>query len=251
MEIFSGTRMSGSPASITADIIAKAESYRGIRAGIVRLENLLKAPSYLVPQTRIWTINSSEDARESWIEAARSVLVLGFNHPAHNQRLDWFDRGNTEGNQKLMKIIDSLKAWVQKTYGLEAQPLPYFLEQGGIFLKDAAVLAGLGIIGDNNLLITQEWGPRIRFRAMLITGELQPSPPIEKFTPCKTCNRICQKACPRKAFSKGAYSRSTCLVQLDSDRANRLPVGKVDRAGNPVLVVKWCRECELVCPAGS
>jgi epoxyqueuosine reductase len=243
--------MKGTPASIAADIISKAESYRGIRAGITRLEDLLKAPSYQVPRTQAWPINFSADTVEKWIEGARSVLILGFNHPAHNLKLDWFDRGNTEGNRNLMEIIDSLKAWVLKAHGIAAQPLPYFLEQGGVFLKDAAVLAGLGILGDNNLLITREWGPRIRLRAMLIEGELPSSRPIKNFAPCKTCNKICWSICPQKAFSKGAYSRSACLTQLDSDRENRLPAGELDKEEKPVLLVKWCRECELACPAGT
>lgn len=242
--------MKGTPASIAADIIAKAESYRGIRAGIARLADLLKAPSYNVPQTRAWTINSSADAVEKWMASARFVVVLGFNHPAQNLKLDWFDRGNTEGNRKLMEIIESLKAWVLQAYGIAAQPLPYFLEQGGVFLKDAAVLAGLGIIGDNNLLVTPEWGPRIRLRAMLLEGELQPSRPISNFSPCRACNKICRAVCPQKAFSKGAYSRSACLAQIDSDRQPPLPTGEHDKEGNPIPVVKWCRKCELVCPAG-
>jgi epoxyqueuosine reductase len=39
------------------------------------------------------------------------------------------------------------------------RPLPYKVEEGGMFLKDAATLAGLGIIGKNNLLITPEFEP--------------------------------------------------------------------------------------------
>jgi len=40
--------------------------------------------------------------------------------------------------------------------GINACPLPYRVEQGGILLKDAAVLAGLGVTGKNNLVITPQ-----------------------------------------------------------------------------------------------
>jgi epoxyqueuosine reductase len=39
------------------------------------------------------------------------------------------------------------------------RPLQYKVEEAGMFLKDAATLAGLGIIGKNNLLITPEFEP--------------------------------------------------------------------------------------------
>ncbi|MBC8492582.1 MAG: hypothetical protein H8D43_02260 [Chloroflexi bacterium] len=39
---------------------------------------------------------------------------------------------------------------------INACPQPYRVEQGRILLKDAAVLAGLGVMGKNNLVITPQ-----------------------------------------------------------------------------------------------
>lgn len=243
--------MKGIPVSIANQLIAQAESAQGIRAGIVRLGDVLKGPSYKISQSPVWSIGPSSRVLEKWIEGGSSVLVLGLNHPESNPRLDWFDRGNTAGNRMLMELIDMLIKWIQKAHGLRAQLLPYFLEQGGIFLKDAAVLAGLGIIGRNNLLISREWGPRIRLRAMLVAGDLRTTPSIDGFAPCEKCDAVCRKVCPQKAFSTGAYSRSACLDQLNINKENSVPSGDLDTEGNPIPAIQWCRECEFACPAGK
>lgn len=243
--------MIGHTVSIAAQIIAQAESYTGIRAGIVRLEDVLKGPSYKVFRTCAWRVGQSTEAVEKWIEEGRSVLVLGLNHPADTPRLDWFARGNTLGNRNLMEIVDALMQWLLSVYELNAQRLPYFLEKGGVFLKDAAALAGLGVMGRNNLLINPEWGPRIRLRAMLIGADMPPSRPVEDFSPCGVCDEVCRKSCPAKAFLNGNYDWSACLSQLNLDKDNRVSTDELDRDGNPVSVVKWCRECELACPVGG
>ncbi|CAB1081528.1 hypothetical protein D1AOALGA4SA_9178 [Olavius algarvensis Delta 1 endosymbiont] len=51
------------------------------------------------------------------------------------------------------------------------------MERGGIFFKDSGVLAGLGSIGKNNLLVTPEYGPRIRVWPLLFDAELKPTGP--------------------------------------------------------------------------
>jgi epoxyqueuosine reductase len=119
-----------------------------------------------------------------------------------------------------------------------------------VFLKDAAVLAGLGVIGRSNLLVTPQWGPRTRFRALLVEGDLEPTGPIQDFYPCESCAELCHLACPRDAFSTGAYHRPACIQQIDADVAGRGSGGEPWQDGRPKLVIKYCRACELACPVG-
>jgi hypothetical protein len=58
------------------------------------------------------------------------------------------------------------------------RPLPYRVEHGGTLFKDAAALAGLGTIGKNNLVITPEYGPHVRLKAMFLDVDLEPTGPI-------------------------------------------------------------------------
>jgi epoxyqueuosine reductase len=233
-------------------ILAKAESFPDTRAGLARVADVLNGPSYRAKPDGEWTTSLSNDAAVTkWPSDARTVLVLGLHHPEDSPRLDWWERGNTWGNKLLMERSEHLKTWLEETHGLKACPLPYHLEKGGLFLKDAAVLAGLGVIGRSNLLLHQEWGPRIRLRALLIEGDLPPSQPLERFSPCSNCDLLCWRACPKNAFPGGAYSRPRCLVQLNQDRETGVPEGEIGEDGTPNPVIRFCRACELACPVGA
>jgi epoxyqueuosine reductase len=237
---------------LSSEIIVKAESFPGIKAGIVRLEDILKAPSYHVVPDGEWSGSLSNDgAVTQWPSNAKSALILGLRHPADKPQLDWWDGGNTMGNRQLIEVSDFLKKWLKEKKGLSALALPYHVERGGLFLKDAAVLAGLGIVGRSNLLLNSEWGPRIRFRSILIEAELEPTRPIEGFSPCESCSGICHCACPKNAFSTGVYCRPCCIAQLNADLANKMPDGEVGEDGEPRVIIKYCRACELVCPVGA
>lgn len=185
-----------------------------------------------------------------WPEQPRSVLVLSLWHPASEPALDWWQRDNTAGNRRLQALSESLKGWLREEHSLGALPLPYHVSRGGLYLKDAAVLAGLGIVGRNNLLLTPEWGPQVRLRCMLIQGDLQPTGPLAGFFPCKGCDAPCQDACPQNAFQRGAFTRERCAIQMDLDEASARPEGTRDDAGRRGLVTRYCRACELACPVG-
>lgn len=129
-------------------------------------------------------------------------------------------------------------------------PLPYHIEKGGIFLKDAAVLGGLGTIGVNNLLITPEFGPRVRLRALLLDLELVPTGPIE-FSPCQSCNMPCRQACPQNAFSEGFYRRTLCMKQMEKDETNKIILGENVNKDQSTVYIRYCRACELACPVGK
>ena len=238
--------------SLAAEIIARAESFPEIQAGIARLEDVLKGPSYQVVPDGEWSTSLShqEGAVTEWPPEARSVLVLGLKHSKNDLRLDWWDRGNTPGNRRLIEISESMKQWLQKAHDLGSYPMPYHVERGGLFLKDAAVMAGLGIIGRNNLLLNLQWGTCIRLRSLLVEANLESTGMIEGFAPCETCNGPCHKACPQDAFSAGVYNRPRCITQINANVASKAPGGETDENGRALMVIKFCRACELACPVG-
>ena len=241
-----------SKASLSGEVLSKAESYDGVRARIVPLKDVLKGPSYQAAIAKPRYTDKMDDIQvDNWPSEAQTVLLLGLNHPEKDPRLDYWERGDTWGNRRLRKISELMKQWFREKYDLTAFPLPYHVEKGGLFLKDAAVLSGMGIIGRNNLLLHPEWGPRIRLRAILLEGDFQTTEALEGFTPCETCEVFCQKACPVKAFPQEKYSWLICSKQMNADVENKVPDGEIGENGERNLVIKYCRACELSCPLGT
>ncbi|MEM0232465.1 MAG: 4Fe-4S double cluster binding domain-containing protein [Candidatus Nezhaarchaeales archaeon] len=77
--------------------------------------------------------------------------------------------------------------------GFKAKHEPYRLP-----LKQVAVKAGAGCYGKNSLIITPEYGSRIRFTCIVTDVDLEPDPPF-KADLCGECN-LCMKACPLNAI---------------------------------------------------
>lgn len=231
-------------------MIGEAEKWDGVKAGIASVAEVLDSPSYKAAEGERWQDDHAEPTTE-WLPNADSLLVLAMHHPVERPELDWFDRGNTAGNRRLTKISEVLVKWLRDTHGIMSQALPYQVERGGVFLKDAACLAGLGVIGKNNLLINREWGPNVRLRSILVQELLPATAPLEDFDPCDRCGMPCHKACPKNALVKGQYNRSSCMPQLESDRGNPIRFCQEGEEDSPLSVTAWCRRCEFACPAGT
>ncbi len=230
-------------------IIARAKEEGAAAAGIVRIADLKNAPSY--PAYDADPFYPEYEGVE-WKDEFESMLVWGLPHPAAEPVLDWWSlkvKGFTPGNRELAAQSKRLRVWMNEELGMGALSLPYQIEYGGAFLKDAAVLAGLGVIGRNNLVVTPEYGPRIRWRGIFMAADLEPTGPLEGFDPCTGCAEPCRTACPKVAFGGGTFERSLCKQrqdQLDVDfEVMDGAVFGIEEAGN---VTEYCRVCELACP---
>jgi epoxyqueuosine reductase len=162
--------------------------------------------------------------------------------------LDWWDDEplGTPGNRQLDRVARGLSQWLKHEYDATARPLPYQPAQGGVFLKDAAALAGLGVMGRNNLLITPEHGPLVRLRALFLDVALGSTGP-SGFAPCERCAMPCRTACPQGAFVTGAYDVTRCRLQMEIDEAARVTLASSQSDARPAQVIKYCRACELAC----
>ena len=199
----------------------------------------------------------------TWPDSVRTVLVIGLSHPEDDPKLDWWDGKGTLGNRILIDIIKRTSQQIEDNLKLNTRKLHYYVEKGGIFLKDAAVLAGFGCIGKNNMLITPSNGPRIRLRALFLDAKIHPTGPIE-FDPCADCKNLCRRVCPENAMDEkasifnsiefseslpgrdGAYNKNLCNMRMEKDvtQSSKNNYGKQP-------TIKFCRKCEFVCPVGK
>lgn len=197
--------------------------------------------------------NAAADRLDStWPSGAASLVVLTLAHPESEPALDfWGVEGGTEGNRRMGEMLRQLSRWLIDTQGLDSRPLPYQVDPSGVLLKDAAMLAGLGVIGANNMLVTPTLGPRVRLRALALTAPVDTTA-ASGFRPCDGCARPCLQACPQGAFPGGRYDRERCTRQMSLDESRR-SVRVIDGPSGPQprAVIRYCRACELACVVGG
>lgn len=107
--------------------------------------------------------------------------------------------------------------------------------------KASANLAGIGWLGKNNLLTTEEFGPRLTWATILTDMPLSDYAGEPRESLCDDCT-ICVKACPGKAIiddsnPKISYSPEKCGEFLFKRRDE----------GHPVA----CGMCLYICPFGN
>ena len=238
--------------TVERTIVEKARELGASLAGIARVDDLKASRSFDIYDQKPYY---DEYQGVTWNEHHRSVLVWALAHPPSDPVLDWWSLkvpGFTPGNRVLRKQSRRLRIWLGEELGITALSLPYQIEYGGTFLKDSAVLAGLGVIGRNNLLVTPEFGSNLRLRGIFMEAELDPTGPLEGFDPCSGCDAPCHAACPRDAFRSGSYERAICKREMDQNDADvEILDGPSMGIDEESEVIVYCRGCENACPVGD
>lgn len=106
--------------------------------------------------------------------------------------------------------------------------------RGIISLKHAAVLAGLGKMGKNTLLVNDRYGNMLWLGAVLTTAELEPDP-LAAYDVCPDDCALCLKACPVKALDG---------VSIDQRKCGRFAFEDDRYAGWRIK----CYTCRKICP---
>lgn len=81
--------------------------------------------------------------------------------------------------------------------------------RGTISLKHAAVLAGMGKMGKNTLLLNDRYGNMLWLSAVLTSAELE-GDPIAAYEPCKPSCRLCITNCPVQALDGVSITQKAC-----------------------------------------
>lgn len=157
---------------------------------------------------------SEENRPTRYLDDCRTVIIVGFH--IYDLILDaWSHRDGkgTWGYQFVDGVIEQLcnriRRYLQKKK-YKSVVIPY---QPGLFLKEAAALAGIGPIGKNNLLMTEGFGSQVRLRAIATNAPLLYGEPKTKSPNCENCT-ICMDACPANAFPEEKYSRELCIKYM-------------------------------------
>jgi len=115
---------------------------------------------------------------------------------------------------------------------LKEKPIAFFSH------RHAAYCAGLGNFGLNNMLLTPQYGPRVRFTSVLTTAGL-PADPLLEGQLCTQCRR-CVTFCPVAAIPEAGYPQESINKVACATRSEDLH----RRYLSP------CGCCIKVCPVG-
>jgi len=188
-----------------------------------------------------------------YLPNAKSIIALAvrINYSAVDNlpktRYEYVNSGN-DASVKLNNAVCGVARKLEET-GYSA--IPFF--QGSddhnltfdISLKHAAVAAGLGEFGLNNLFLSKEYGARVLLAAVVTDAELKPDPPFNEEL-CDLCG-ACIKICPMKALDN----------PKDYDRKKGWTIDKykcyhyIYEILEPAYGSYSCGMCIKACPVGK
>jgi len=113
--------------------------------------------------------------------------------------------------------------------------------------RHAAVRAGLGEFGLSNLVLTPEYGPRIRLNSVITSMQLEPDPIITEKLCIKGCT-LCMKACSSCAYT----SSINILTPKENLNWNEIWLDPPSINDKHVCYIGRCAGgCIRACPVGS
>ena len=175
------------------------------------------------------------------------VNVLDKNEEAFNKHLSSLN----PIMDKLVEIVTSyLKLW---SYEFKIIPIAIHIKDNEQLRnlkcfshKFAATRAGLGWIGKSSLLITPEYGPRVKLCTVLTNANFITAEPIVKNN-CDKCMR-CIKACPYNAIKDNNWHVGIKREKLfDAYICNTKRLEFIPAFGRKSA----CGDCIKACPKGS
>jgi len=142
------------------------------------------------------------------LPGAKSVIVMGFYYLTN-------DAEASEPNGLIGRIVSYGHLGILR----KAKMIRKFLEERGykavigVHRKEAAVRAGLGAIGKNNLIVNERYGAWVAYQSIVTDAEIEPDEPFSEDL-CKNCD-LCLRACPTSAlYEPRRVNPKRCLAYL-------------------------------------
>ena len=133
------------------------------------------------------------------------------------------------------------KELLQKDY--PAYSFEYFCDNSPIPEVKAAVNAGLGVKGENGLLINEKYGS-FCFIGEIVT-DMMIEPDAKNEGKCLQCG-MCKKHCPSGALDEWGFCKELCFSHL-TQKKGELPKAAIDYI-NKTKIIWGCDRCQDVCP---
>jgi epoxyqueuosine reductase len=136
------------------------------------------------------------------------------------------------------------QAYYDEQYEPLMSKIPNF--QAPFSHRYAAVRAGLGEFGLSNLVLTPEYGPKIRLNSVITSMQLEPDPIIREKLCIKGC-KLCMKACSSCVYS----SSINILTPKENLNWNEIWLDPPSVTDKHECNSRCAGGCMRVCPVGS
>ncbi|GBG94201.1 epoxyqueuosine reductase [Ligilactobacillus salitolerans] len=181
----------------------------------------------------------------------RSIIAIALAYPTklqqrppktkykrgHFARASWGNDYHDILRQKMADLIEQIKvlAGEQVTF----KPM---VDTGELIDVAVAQRAGLGFIGKNGLLITEEFGSFVYLGEIITNIEFEPDQPQE--SQCGDCTRCIDYCPPGALLGDGRLDAQKCLSYQTQTK------GLMDEQYRPLIrnVIYGCDICQMVCP---
>ena len=180
---------------------------------------------------------------EALCPGARMVLIAAFPYFAGDRpgNLSLYARGE-DYHRVLLRRLTPVCEYLGELYpaesflaGADNSPLPE---------REAARLAGLGILGRHGLVIVPPYGSWV-FLGTVLTSAVLPLEEAEPAPLCENCGR-CLSACPAGALGAEGAAEGRCLSHLTQKKGALSPEEEALVAAHPWV---WgCDLCQRACP---
>lgn len=190
----------------------------------------------------------------SFAEAYQSALVFAVPYSEQltiaTYQEEKFEKGILDAKEKLEKILveleEILKEYKSKYY---IPPVAQSSEEdlaAPFSFKYAAVKAGIGWIGKNDVVITEKYGPRVRLSAVLIDEKFNYGQKILSGKCPDSCKK-CVDICPHHALHNKKWDIDTLRNEIiDYKLCNQKRSLYIEKHGRK----NACGLCLAVCPFG-
>jgi epoxyqueuosine reductase QueG len=154
-------------------------------------------------------------------------------------------------NASLDALTSGLVQWIlQQGYHAQAIPASRIVDEtnllGNVSHKAVARMAGIGWQGKSLLIISPEFGPKIRLATVLTDMDIEPDTPVKNR--CGECSE-CAKACPASAI-KNVSTNSYYTDRHDALYFNRCADKTWEFNEMPGIGARICGVCVKACPFG-
>lgn len=192
--------------------IAPVERFEGAPAGHGPLDLMSHAKSVIVAGVRIPDPVVEYDEYHLKMTEMKSELGI-----RANMENFYMQMGHYVEDMMLNIIATRLANYIEVNHNLRALPTPNAQHTGlghavmeapmGFFSqRHAAVRAGLGEFGMSGLVVTPQYGPRVRYVSVITSAELEPDPLLAEMVCLRgkcggEAGPVCQQKCSKNALT--------------------------------------------------